>query len=251
MRVSLALFCSLMLLSPVPVMAWGAHGHSTVAWIADAQLTPAARAKVNRLLALEPGSTLESIASWADKNRDSSNTRWHYVNFPRGDCHYRPVRDCPDGQCAVAAIAEQTTILRSTATDQEKLIALKFLVHLVGDLHQPLHAGFGDDRGGNQVQIQFEGEGSNLHALWDHQLVDQFELPPKALARKIRHDLGSSAAVAIEPVPTWAEQSCHIVSGPGFYPAPQVPQAYLGDYAPVVELQLWRAGSRLAQILNH
>ena len=251
MRNTVTLLCLLtVLLTPVFALAWGTEGHRTVAWIADAQLSAAARTRVARLLALEPGSSLASIASWADEHRDSSNTRWHYINFPRDDCHYQAARDCPDGQCVVAAIAAQQAILQSTAPAGEKLIALKFLVHLVADVHQPLHAGFGDDRGGNQYQLQFDGEGSNLHALWDHQMVAQFGLRPKALAGKIRADEASSSAFAIDSAPAWAIQSCRIVSAPGFYPPHLVPQRYLYDSAPVVEQQLWRAGVRLAAILN-
>lgn len=251
MRAAVALVCLLtMLLFPVAALAWGGEGHQTVAWIAQAQLSPAARTRVAQLLQLEPGSTLASIASWADEHRDSSNSRWHYINFPRGDCHYQPERDCPDGQCVVAAIAAQQAILHSTAPASEKLIALKFLVHLVADIHQPLHAGFGDDRGGNQYQLQYDGEDSNLHALWDHQLVAQFGLRAKALARKISADQAGSSAFAIEAAPAWAVQSCRIVSGARFYPAPKVPQSYLRDAAPMVEQQLWRAGVRLAAMLN-
>lgn len=241
----------LALLSPVPVLAWGIQGHQTVAWIAQAQLSAAARANVARLLALEPGSTLESIASWPDEHRDSSNTHWHYVNFARDQCHYQPRRDCPGGQCVVAAIDAQYAILRSAASERDKLTALKFLVHLVGDIHQPLHAGFGDDRGGNQYSIQFDGEDSNLHALWDHQMVTQFRLGPKALAQKISADQANSAAVVFGTAAAWANQSCLIVSGGGFYPPHQVPPRYLRDAEGLVEQQLWRAGTRLAAMLNN
>src|SRR5690242_992048 len=86
-------------LTPLTSQAWGALGHRAIVLIAQSQLTPAAQLAIDRLLALEPGSSLTSIASWADEYRDSSTTRWHFVNFPRGDCRYQPQRDCPNGQC--------------------------------------------------------------------------------------------------------------------------------------------------------
>jgi len=119
---------------------------------AEAQqlLTPAARAEVDRLLALEPGATLASISTWADETRSPGTASWHYVNFPRdAGCAYEAPRDCPGDACVVGAIARQEAVLTSTAADAEKLVALKYLVHFVGDVHQPLHAGYADDKGGN------------------------------------------------------------------------------------------------------
>ena len=133
--------------------AWGTEGHHVIALIAQSQLTPKARAAVDRLLAVEPGETLVSVSTWADEHRNPANAPWHYINFPRGDCVYNEERDCPDGRCVVVAIKRQQEVLVSGATDDRKLTALKYLVHFVGDLHQPLHAGFQDDRGGNQYQF--------------------------------------------------------------------------------------------------
>jgi len=141
-------------LTTIPAMAWGADGHKIVALLADAQLTPSARKQVDRLLALEPGATLASISTWADEHRNPATAAWHYVNFPRGDCNYQPERDCPDGKCVVAAIDRQVEVLRTNGDDEKRLNALKYVVHFIGDIHQPLHAGYGDDRGGNSYQLQ-------------------------------------------------------------------------------------------------
>lgn len=130
--------------------AWGSEGHQVIAIIAQAQLTPRAKAEVDRLLAIEPGETFASISTWADEHRNPATAPWHYINFPRGDCVYNERRDCPDGRCVVVAIKRQVEVLGSSAKDEKKLTALKYLVHFVGDVHQPLHVGFQDDRGGNQ-----------------------------------------------------------------------------------------------------
>ncbi len=133
--------------------AWGSEGHQVIALIAQSQLTPKARAEVDRLLAVEPGETLVSVSTWADERRNPATAPWHYINFPRSDCLYNEQRDCPDGRCVIVAIKRQLEVLVSGATDDRKLTALKYLVHFMGDVHQPLHAGFQDDRGGNQYQF--------------------------------------------------------------------------------------------------
>jgi hypothetical protein len=139
---------------PIPAGAWGSQGHQVVANLAQAQLSAKAKREVDRLLFLEPGQTLASISTWADEHRSPATAAWHYVNFPKNSCAYSADRDCPDGQCVVAAIDRHRDILASTAADEVRLRALKYLVHLVADVHQPLHAGYGEDRGGNSYQLQ-------------------------------------------------------------------------------------------------
>jgi len=243
-------FC--LMFSSTPAFCWDLNGHQTVALIAQSRLTPEASAVIARLLAQEPGSTLVSIASWADEYRDSSNTRWHYVNFPRDNCHYQAARDCPDGECVVAKIDSFNAVLHSNASDASKLEALKFLVHLVGDIHQPLHAGFGYDKGGNLYQIQYQNDGTNLHALWDTAMVEQFQESPKQLAETITSNYANAVSgITLDGGPAmWAEQSCTIVAATGFYPRHNVTQKYLQHFAPLAQLQLLRAGVRLADLLN-
>jgi nuclease S1 len=142
-----------LVLTAVPGLAsaWGAQAHRLVASLAWTQLTPATQAEVSRLLALEPDSSFESISTWADEVRSPSTASWHYLNFPRdASCRYEAMRSCPSGHCVVAAIQRQLGVLRGPSSDPDRLKALKYLVHLVADVHQPLHAGFADDRGGNQ-----------------------------------------------------------------------------------------------------
>jgi len=172
-------------LTTIPAFAWGSDGHKIVALLADAQLTPSARKQVDRLLALEPGSTLASISTWADEHRNPATASWHYVNFPRGDCNYQPERDCPDGKCVVAAIDRQVEVLRTNGDDEKRLNALKYVVHFIGDIHQPLHAGYGDDRGGNSYQLQAFMRGSNLHAVWDTGLIKNLGLENEAVVKSL------------------------------------------------------------------
>ena len=229
--------------------AWGTEGHQVIALIAQSQLTPKARAEVERLLALEPGDTLASVSTWADEHRNPSTAPWHYVNFPRGDCTYDEQRDCPDGRCVVAAIKKELAILESGASDDKRLMALKYLVHFVGDVHQPLHAGYLDDKGGNTYQLQAFMRGSNLHAVWDTGLIKNLNEDPEAMAGRVQKLTVGMPVENLDPVNA-AEESCNIVSLKGFYPGRLVEVPYIQRYTPVMERRLTAAGARLAGVLN-
>lgn len=164
-------------------MAWGGDGHRIIAMLGEAQLSPAERKEVNRLLALEPRETLASISTWADEHRNPATAAWHYINFPRDSCSYEANRDCPDGKCVVAAIEKQLEVLKNDADDKKRLISLKYLVHLIGDIHQPLHSGYRDDRGGNTYQLQAFMRGSNLHAFWDSGLLKAMEQSNESIVK--------------------------------------------------------------------
>ena len=238
-----------LVLWPSAAHAWGSQGHQVIAGLALAQLTPKARAEVDRLLALEPGETLVSISTWADERKNPTSARWHYVNFPRDSCSFDSARDCPDGQCLVAAIKRQTAVLVSNAPDEKRLNALKYLVHLVGDVYQPLHAGYLDDKGGNKYQLQAFMRGSNLHSLWDSGIIKSMVEEPDAMTARLFKRRTAFTAQMWSAVRA-AEQSCQIVGAPGFYPERRVGQDYIDRFTPVLEQQLTAAGAALAAVLN-
>lgn len=236
-----------------PAHAWGVQGHQVVAALAWQGMSPATRQEAERLLALEPGQTLVSISTWADQHRGPATASWHYLNFPRGQCQFEASRDCPDGQCVVAAIERQRALLASNATDSERLQALKYLVHFVADVHQPLHAGYLDDRGGNTVQLRFLLRGSNLHALWDKGLIEQLALDDAALMAAAQTHLALNPPTPAKPpgpAVDMAEESCRIVAQPGFYPQGDPSPAYVARMTPVLLQRLALAGQRLAAMLN-
>lgn len=236
-------------LSASSSLAWGTDGHQVVALIAQSKLTEKARAEVNRLLVLEPGQTLASISTWADEHRNPATAAWHYVNFPRATCHYESERDCPDGKCVVGAIERQIDVLKSNADDTTKLGALKYVVHFVADVHQPLHAGYADDRGGNQFQLQAFMRGTNLHALWDKEIIKNLNLSPEVIAKRLSTRSFSFPTIEFSPSIS-AEESCKIVGSEGYYPGRQVGQEYIDKFTPIAEQRLGTAGARLSGILN-
>ena len=231
------------------VFAWGGEGHQVVAALAQTQLSAPTQAYVHRLLSLEPGATMVSLSTWADEHRMPVTSPWHYVNFPRNSCIYDAKRDCPNGQCVVAAIDQQLSILASKASDERKLKALAYLIHFVADVHQPLHAGYLDDKGGNAYQLQAFMRGSNLHALWDTGLIKHLNQDTASLALSLAHTPLDAIADDLNAAHA-AQESCRIVGSPGFYPQRRVGSEYIDKFTPVAKQRLALAAARLARMLN-
>ena len=231
--------------------AWGAEGHQVVAQIAQSQLSPKAKSQISKLLSLEPGSSLVSISTWPDEHATKMTARWHYINFPKGSCVYVPERDCLNGDCVIAALQKQTQILGSKESDETRLLALKYVVHFMGDIHQPLHAGYIEDKGGNNYQIQAFGKGTNLHALWDSGLIKNLRMPTNTLALDLSSNrLKSGDYLNVDPLNA-ATESCNIAHEQNFYPTRIVDQQYIDHYTPILLARLKLAGERLAQLLNN
>jgi hypothetical protein len=253
----LALLASL--LGAGPAAAWGEKGHRIVGDLAQRRLTAPARAEIARLLAGEPEATLAGVAYWADDLRKHDavrgplTERWHFVNLPDG-CGFDAARDCPDGNCVIAAIPAQYAVLADRSQpDAARREALKFLVHLVADVHQPLHAGHRRDLGGNRFQVQLEDEGTNLHKVWDVHLLRVRKGDAAAQADALAAPASPAEATAgLADVPRWAAESCALVESPGFYPQRPgtLPDGYLAQHLAVAERRLRQAGERLADLLN-
>lgn len=245
-----------------PAAAWGMQGHALVADIAQSHLNPHSLAEVNALLALEGHADMAAIASWADQLRERDpdlgrlSARWHYVNIAdrqlpaEENCQYQAHQHCHGRDCVVAAIEDQGKRLADTSLPAaERLQALKFVVHFVGDVHQPMHAGYGHDKGGNDFQVQFDGRGSNLHALWDSGMLNTRSLDnPGYLSRLL--GLPTPDLTPGQPA-DWAQNSCRIAVSHGVYPTQRViNQAYVDHHLPLAENQLRLAGEHLGDLLN-
>lgn len=263
-RHAVAALLLILLVAPA-AQAWGPLGHSIVAALAQRHLSPAAQAEVERLLAADHTTQLAEVASWPDQIQDDpaqaalwqQTRKLHYINFRGGpSCDYVPPRDCRNGECIVAGLAHYVAILKDKSqSDAVRLQALKFVVHFVGDEHQPLHAGYRDDLGGNRYQVQFEGKGTNLHRVWDSGLLKTRGLDWQAYTKLLDAEgpvaLPLPIAPLDDPYAQWAEESCRITAAPGFYPeGHKIGQAYVDAERPVAETQLRIAGRHLAEVLN-
>ncbi len=261
-RVATSLFACLMI---APAQAWGPLGHRVVAELAQQHLSPAAEAEVERLLAPEHTKLLADIANWPDQMQDdpAMKSLWkqtrsqHYINFRGGSsCDYVPPRDCRDGRCVVGGLQHYVAVLGDRSQpDSVRRQALKFVVHFVGDIHQPLHAGYRDDKGGNTYQVQFDGKGMNLHRVWDSSMLYTRHLDWQQYAQRLDSigpiKLPPPIAPLDNPYAQWAEESCRITAEQDFYPTNhQITPAYVRTWLPLADRRLREAGRRLAQVLN-
>lgn len=260
MRHLKAVFTLVLVLQCSPVHAWDAIGHAIVAMLAEERLTPHARAAITTLLG---GQSMGDVSSWPDQVRNQQTAPWHYVNIEIEETQYEPDRHCPDRQCVVGQIERfRQTLANPSINSENRQKALKYLVHFVGDLHQPLHAGQNHDRGGNDVKVEFLGQMVNpftkkpwtLHQVWDHGLLDQYAPDAKQAVTQIDQYLmaQNEAELARGSVIEWAMQSHdeardHVYT---FSVDRHLGTDYVQRNLPVVEAQLARAGVRLAALLN-
>jgi hypothetical protein len=256
----LALAAVLLLFVPDRASAWGRIGHRVAAKVAEARLTPNARAAVRALL--ESGESLADASTWADEvRRDLPETGpWHYVNVPISERGYDP-KFCPPEGCVVKKIDDfRNVLLNPRAPRSEKQMALRFLVHFLQDMHQPLHVGERHDRGGNDIEAQFFGAGSNLHRVWDSGIIEYVSTNERywlvelsMLATPANAALWSKGWVA-----DWANESFTAAQRAYQPPGTAAPLqsganldlAYQQFALPIVRLRLAQAGTRLASVLN-
>jgi hypothetical protein len=272
---------------PVRTLAWGDKGHVIVAHLASRLLTTSARHEVAALLG--PGESLVSVAVWADEIRGSygipgprpETARWHFVDIPLGGA-YETLRDCPEtpnGSCVISAVAMFQDVLarkRAGYYANSRHEALKFLVHLVGDLHQPLHCATDDDFGGNlKTVVWLDGSLWKLHALWDEAILAENMkrrnvVAPIPYAERLLAELTDQQRAEARPTPSslptvlgrgaieaWAKES-HAVAGSAYGDiGPRdssdryhLKEAYYDHHRSEVDDQLKRAGIRLARLLN-
>ena len=252
----------LMLVCATAAYAWGEAGHRIVARIADDLLTDEARARVRFLL---HGNSLESVSVFADHYRllDTNTAPWHFVDIPVSAKRYDPVRDCREHHgCVVEALDHFKTVLADSHNSvSNRAFALMFVVHLVGDLHQPLHCADNNDRGGNEVKVIFFGETNgpsgglwNLHAVWDVGLIEHSDLNEVQYARKLSAHLPQDTVSALQAGTTveWALQS-HSNAVHFAYLVPpnhKLAAAYFRKVGPVLDDSLLKGGLRLARVLN-
>lgn len=285
-RILAALAATSVLATAPNAYAWSHLGHWLVGELAQPMLTPAAQAQVTALLQGEPNPTLAGVASWADELRGSDaelakkTSKWHYVDLDPERCDFKPVAACPDGNCVIAAIDAQRKILGDAAQPTEaRRDALKFLVHFIGDVHQPLHAGArqdaegNDDAGGNKYQISLRTAiappsyvkrivpgaptPTNLHTVWDYYELESAMLSPDKYAAKLKEGLAPIPPEALGSPADWAIESCKGIDAKGLYPRDDDGQwqhklggAYLDAKRPYAEARIRTAAERLATVLN-
>ncbi len=242
------------LLMSAEVNAWGQIGHRVTGAIAEQYLTEEAQTAVVDLL---PNESLAEAATYADEMRSNPDRFWqkeaspyHYVTVPKGKV-YSDVGAPGEGDAASALNKFRKTLLDPRATKKQKQLALRFTVHIIGDLHQPLHAGDGTDRGGNDLKIEFFREESNLHRVWDSQMLDRRQLSYSEWSQWLGEKITPTQVKKwSEPNPeVWITESAKIRDT--IYPdSDKISWDYLYEQMPTVTLRLQQAGIRIAAYLN-
>jgi hypothetical protein len=204
---------------------------------------------------------MEEAATWPDEMRSDpaqfwqkTATPWHYVTLNGTVYDHAP----PEGDALEALTRFRATLQDPTASLADKQLALRFIVHVVGDLHQPLHVGNCCDQGGNGVKVKWFGQDLNLHSVWDTALVDEEQLSFSELAAKLeRHTTSDDVIAWSDTNPrNWISEGAQIretlypPAAPKKNAAPELSYAYVHKFTPVMELRLRQAGVRLAAYLN-
>jgi hypothetical protein len=262
---NLALGAAAFTLSLMPSLAWDKAGHEAIAQIAAARLSPAAQAEVAALLDSKDAITgMTDVAAWADDiRRGRSDTgHWHYVDIPLDSDGYDAARDCAKDDCTVAQIGKDIGIVRDKALVKPlRAEALKFLIHFVGDIHQPQHCADNHDNGGNKVPMMAGPKKTNLHAVWDTAVVNAIGTDPAAIAAmlspKITPEIAAQWSASLPE--QWANEGFAIAKmkiypqfpGAGTNLTPIVlPDSYPASVGPITAMQIAKAGVRLASVLN-
>mmetsp|Transcript_8968 Transcript_8968/g.12343 ORF Transcript_8968/g.12343 Transcript_8968/m.12343 type:complete len:279 (-) Transcript_8968:48-884(-) len=247
------------------VFAWGSEGHQLVANVAQSLLSKDAEKIVNIMTG---GNTLAYLAPLADDYDHSSAGTWskpcHYVNLPQGAPGFE-WSDCP-GFCVVQSINNYTAILKEEQSHPQKCnfdknaepCALEFLVHYAGDIHQPMHASYAEDKGGNSANVLFFGSKTNLHSVWDGKIISKWcsdlNKATQQLLGMMSKETVKSYSESADPV-DWANESYQIVKDNCYNYTMNgdvgiIDQEYYDTNLPVIQQRLIAGGVRLANILN-
>ena len=247
------LYLPIVFIITVALISWGFKGHRAVATIAEKHLTPNT-AKV--VAAYLKGENMANVSTWADENKDKTTAPWHYLNLPLGLTHEQFVETVSKqgNDNVYSAILKIEAILKDkAATLDQKNEALKYLIHLVGDAHQPMHVSRKEDKGGNTIQVRFDNIGTNMHSLWDSKLIDHEGLNEADIAKQ--YDWANPTQIkkwqADSPM-EWLWESYQISSElyADIKPGQEIDEAYYKKYMPTIHLRIDQAGIRLAGELN-
>jgi nuclease S1 len=246
-----------------PVWAWGRLGHRVISRVAEKKLNPKAKLAIAALL--EPGESLADASTWPDEHRRElpRTAPWHYVDVPLAEPRYHSLfsGDLPERGYVVDKIHDFKVILKDPARSiEDRRFALRFLIHCIEDLHMPLHVGDNNDKGGNQTQVRFFDEGTNMHRLWDSQIIEHVsDKEDFWLTDLTALDTAENRAAWTKgTVEDWATESLLAArqayqvpeTGQRLKPGQKLADAYQAASLPVVRKRLFQGGVRLAMVLN-
>jgi hypothetical protein len=241
----------LLLVTTLTGFSWGATGHRVTGWIADKHVTKKVRKEVERILG---GQTMAMASNWMDEVRSDSiydyMEDWHWVSIQEGK-NYQAMEKNPKGDL-LSAIERVIAALKSKKLNaKEEAEHLKILIHLIGDVHQPLHVGGGNDQGGNNIKVMWFRSESNLHKVWDSEMIDDTKLSYTELAESLeKPDETKISAWQKSTIYDWATESMSYRQRIYDYGNGKLGYRYSYLNLHIVRHRLLQAGVRLAGVLN-
>lgn len=232
---------------------WGNTGHRAIGEIANKHLSKRIQRKIKKLL---NGQSLAMISTYADDIKSdrafSKYYTWHYVNL-NDDETYQTSKKNPKGDLVTGIEKCKQVIMDDTSSREDKVFHLKMLVHLIGDLHQPMHVGRVSDKGGNDFKVKWFYKGSNMHRVWDSEMINSFNMTYTELANNT-NTLSKSQIRSLQKgtVVDWANESKVIAQK--IYRSAKAEEnlryRYMYDHFTTVREQLQKGGVRLAKVLT-
>jgi len=250
-------FVALFFYMPLQSMAWGMLGHRIIGEVASGYLTPEASKEIKKILGTE---TIAMASNWPDFIKSDTAYRylneWHYVDVEKG-LNANQMQGTLQADTAIDAYTRLNFLVKQLKNkklpQEKKLMYLRLLIHIVGDIHQPLHASANGSRGGNDIKVSWFGQSSNLHRVWDEQLIDYQQLSYTEYTRAINFTtLAQRTAWQKQPLTSWIYESYSISNDLHDDIKPNEKLSYLYNFKHVKTLnqQLLKGGVRLAGLLN-
>lgn len=248
------LFCFLFQAASANDMDWGQNGHRVTGEIAQQHLSSKAKKAIEKIL---NGQSLAMVSTYADEIKSDPRYRefgpWHYVNMAAGETKYNPATANPDGDLLLAMKKCKALLQDKNTSAEDKAFYLKMLVHFVGDLHQPLHTGRGEDKGGNDIQVRWFNDGANLHSVWDTRMIESYNMSYTELASNTPYlSKQQVKQIASGNFDSWMYESKELSKE--VYASAEVGEKlgyqYMYVWFPKVMEQLQKGGIRLASVLN-
>jgi hypothetical protein len=252
------LFIALIFILPIRSLGWGTNGHRIVGEIASRYLTAKAKAEIQKILGFE---SIAMASNWADFVKSDTNFRylynWHFVNFKPG-LDYNDFKDVLKTDTSVNAYNKMNFLIKELKkkdlSKDKKVMYLKLLIHIVGDLHQPLHASPEGTAGGNDIKLTWFSTPSNLHRVWDEQMIELQQLSYTEYVKAIDHTtLTERKNLQKQPVSQWLYHSYSIAEQLHKEikeKEPKIGYRYDYDHVHIVNEQLLNGGVHLAGLLN-
>lgn len=232
---------------------WGQTGHRTIGKIAENYLEAKTKREISKIL---DGQSLALVSTFGDDIKSDKRYKdfysWHYVNMPFG-VKYEDSEKNPNGDLVTGIEKCKSVILDKNASKDDKAFYLKLLVHFIGDLHQPMHVGRAEDKGGNTIQVQWFNDGTNLHSVWDSKMIDSFQMTYTEMAANA--DKISKEQVKYlqqGTIADWANetQTFAIKAYDSTEVGEKLSYNYMYENFGLVRSQLQKGGIRLAKVLN-